>query len=222
MRPTNDLSRQAAAAEDPKATPVPAYVRKRVDRAARATRPFEPVWDECLSFFDGDQYVERSAVTGALQRVETRDGGTAKPRYRSRLVRNRYTPAITSELSAMVSRVPVPECSAPSGNPEAINAARYAEKAALGAYGKLSMRTLVLDVGTYALNCGAGYVWPFWDGGVGEFIEDPVSGETLRTGEIGFWRLSPKQVLWEPGVQLKDSRWVCVRQAIPLDELLER
>jgi hypothetical protein len=217
-----EMAKQAAASQDPSATPAPADVRRRVERAARAIRAEEPIWHEALCFFDNDQFVERSAVNGSLQRVETREGTVGKPRWRSRMIRNRYTSAIEAEKAAAIARVPVPECSAPSGKPEAINASKYAERACLGAFQMLHLKTLALDTMTYTFNCGAGYAWPYWNSNVGEFLTDPVSGETLRTGEIDFWILAPDEVLWEPGVPFKKSRWYAVRKAQPVDEVMAR
>lgn len=200
-----------------------ALVVKRLERAAKAARPFEPVWDEALAFYDNDQWVERSAVNGELQHVETREGDPfAKPRWRSRLTRNRYTPAIEAEKAAIAARVPVPECFAPSGNQEAINAALLSEKVCLSLYRKLRIKQLVLDAANYAFNCGAGYAWPFWNSNVGQFLQDPETGELVRTGEIEIWLLGPKAVGWEPGVKFENSRWYYVRKAQPVEEVKAR
>jgi hypothetical protein len=201
---------------------IPPDVVKRIQRGARSASAYEPVWQEALSFMDNDQWVERSAVNDTLQRVENRDGSTAKPRYRSRLTRNRYTSAILREKSACIARVPVPECSAPSANPEAINAEKMSEKACLGAYHKLAMRNWFGDAMNYAFNCGGGYIWPFWNSGVGKFLMDPITGETLREGEVDSSSLGPGEVLYEPGVPFDKSRWWCVRKAQPVDHVMER
>ena len=199
-----------------------AYVVGRIERGVRAMRPYEPIWQETLAFYDNDQWVERSAANGSLQRVETRDGGTAKPRWRSRLTRNRYTSAIESEKAASAGRIPAPECTAPSGDRRDAQVANLAEKVCLSLYRTLGMKQKLLDLETYTFNCGGGYLWPFWNADVGEFVEDPETGEVLRTGEIDHWLLGPDEIFWESGVDLEDSRWVCLRKAVPLDELKAR
>jgi hypothetical protein len=201
---------------------VPAEVKAKVERAARQIAPLEPEWQEALAFFDNDQWVEQSASNGTLQRVENRDGSANKPRWRSRLTRNRYTTAIQKEKAALIARVPVPECSAPTGNPEAVNAARTSEKACIGGYHSLGVRKIVGDVLTYTLNCGAGYAWPYWNSGIGKFLMDPETGETLREGDVAVWILGPSEVLYEHGVPFRDSRWYCVRKAQSIEHVMEQ
>ena len=207
--------------------PVPPEVLRRIHRGALAIAPYIPKWEEALAFYDNEQYAERSAVTGDLQHVETREGDPhAKPRWRQRLIRNRYTSAIQTEKAAMTSRTPYPECTAPSGDRRAINAAKLSQKALQSAYSYLGMRRVAADAMVYALNCGGGYVWPFFNPELGEFVldhqpgEDPASAEMMRTGEIDFWVLHPREVLWEPGETLAHSRWVAVRKARPVDVVI--
>src|SRR4051812_40786743 len=91
-------------------TPAPGMALKRISRGDRQLRRHEPRWRELWAHFDGEQFTEVSAVDGSLVALETRDGGLDKPRYRSRLVRNRMTKGITAEVSLLTSRFPVPEC----------------------------------------------------------------------------------------------------------------
>lgn len=220
--PESGLSPQTGVTHRGLTQPDP-LVAKRIDRAVKSARPYEATWDEALLFYDNQQWVEQSAINGSIQRVETREGDSnAKPRWRSRLTRNRYTSAIESEKSACAARIPVPECTAPSGDRRHAGMANLAEKVLLGLFRKFGMKQMVLDTMTYTFNCGAGYVWPYWNTNVGEFIEDPETGEVLRTGDIGFWVLGPSEVGWEPGVKFEDSRWHYVRKAQAVSEVVER
>lgn len=201
-------------------TPVPGDVKRRVERGRRSADRYAPLWRECLAFFDNNHYVERSAVDGQLHQLETREGGKGKPRWRPRLTRNRYTPAIERERAAMAARIPRPRVTAPSHNAEAINAAKLSEKVCQSIYAVHHVKQLVLDLFVWTYNCGGGYVWLYWNADTGPFIADPINGTTVRQGDLGTWKLGPEDVLWEPGKALEDSRWVAVRRAMPVDEVL--
>src|SRR3954454_15000409 len=100
-----------------------AHVMHRIRRGEAVIRRNESRWRELWAHFDGDQYVERSAATNGLLRAEVREGGS-KPRWRPRLVRNRYTKAISGEVSVVASRVPVWEVTPPNADKEWTNRAR--------------------------------------------------------------------------------------------------
>lgn len=200
-------------------TPVMAHVLKRIDRMESATRPYEPGWQECLAFFDNDQYVE-VFNDNRLDRLETREGG-AKPRHRPRLTRNRYTPAIVNECAMVTNRVPVYEATPVNGDPKPTNAARFGEKALLAQYEARDVKGLAIDTAQYALITGAGFTWPYWNADVGEFIVGP-EGEILREGEIGVHVLHQGEVMWQTGMDFYDARYYCVRKAQPVDEIMRR
>lgn len=199
--------------------PVMAHILKRIERMETAMRPYEPGWQECLSFFDNDQYVE-VFNDGKLDRLETREGG-AKPRHRPRLTRNRFTPAIISECAMVAGRAPVYECTGTSGDPKPTNAARFGEKALLAQYDARDVKGLAIDVAQYAHITGAGFSWPYWNSDVGEFIVGPT-GEILREGEIGVHVLHQGEVGWQPGMDFYDARYYMVRKAQPVDEVMRR
>jgi hypothetical protein len=50
-------------------TPVDSAIRRRVEKGITAMERYRPIWHEALAFFDNDQYVEQSAVTGDLARL---------------------------------------------------------------------------------------------------------------------------------------------------------
>lgn len=204
---------------------VPDEVLDRVEQAEREIAGSEAKWQECLAFFDGDQYVEVSAIDGRLDRLETREG-TSKPRHRVRLTRNRYTTAIQREASACTSRTPDFECIPINGERNAVTGARLGEKALAGQYDNLAVRTIAGDVVVAAKTTGAGFTWPYWNADVGEIltVADPQTGQpvTVREGEIGVWVLNQLEVLWDHGVDFYDSRWYVVRKAQPVGELTRK
>jgi hypothetical protein len=159
--------------------PAPKEVAKRIDRGTTAMERYLPTWVEALAFFDNDQYVERSAVhpTG-VDRLETREGGT-KARYQLRNVFNRYTPKLLEECAMLASRTPGFECVPMNGDPSAQHGARLGEKALLGAYELLELDTEMLDLLIHAANCGAAWLWPYWNPGMGAVL-DYKDGKEVR------------------------------------------
>lgn len=195
-------------------------VRELIKRCEAALRPYEPKIHETLAFFDNEQYAEVFA-DGKLDFIETREGGT-KPRHRPRLTRNRYTPAILKECAGLAGRIPVYEVTAATGDPSQRGSAKLSEKALLAQYEARDVKGLALDTLQYAHITGAGFTWPYWDAGVGGFIEDPQTGKQLRTGEIGAWVLHAGEVMWQPGREFYDSRIHIVRKAQHVDDIMAR
>ena len=191
-------------------------VKRRLADVQRDISRHDAKWQECLAFFDGDQYVEVSAVDNSLQRLETREGGSGKARWRPRLTRNRYTSAMVRKASLMTSRVPGYECTAINGDQPAQNAARMAERALLAYYHQGRVQQTAMQLVLYALNIGAGMTWPYWNSQVGEMIESP-DGSRVRLGEIGTHILGQREVGWQPGVAFEESRWHTVTKAFPID-----
>lgn len=157
-------SRQMGAAPEP-------YVLARIQRGESAVRRHESRWRELWAHFDGDQFVERSATADALVRVETREGG-AKKRWRSRLVRNRYTKAIMGEVSVVSSRVPTWEVTPGNGDRQMRSKAELGEKILLYLTQKLKIRTIVFGVCQVAAVTGDGYAFPYWDPTIGQPVMD--------------------------------------------------
>jgi hypothetical protein len=196
-------------------------ILKRVDRAETVMRGFEPRWREALCFFDNEQYVEVSAVTGELDRMETREGGN-KPRWRPRFTRNRYTRAITSEIAVLISRMPGYEVMPMNGDPGPVAGARMGEKALLHMHDDLAIPGVTYDTLVYAANCGQGFTFPYWDRSFGTVIDvDQKTGAVTATGKIVIPVLAPWEVLYDPGTTFKESSYVCVRRARPVDEVRE-
>lgn len=225
---TSKLSATEIASRSEKLNVVPADVVAQVEEAVSAMLPYQPLWWECLSFLDGDQFVERNAVSGSLDRVETRDGSTTKPRWRPRTVRNRFTTALVAEASQVTARVPAWECVPINGDPGPRAAARLGEKVLAALHQKLGLKAKILRVALGAATTGAGFVWPYWNGEVGDAIPEPEgeygqeSRTLMHTGEIGIHILAQDEVLWDPAVPFEESRFHVVRKAVPLRRLKAR
>lgn len=193
---------------------VPPDVQAKVDMSARAVAGLEPGWQESLSFFGNDQYVEISAVTGSLDRLEVREGGS-KPRWRERRVRNRMTPKMMAEASLLTSRVPRYGIDPPNGDPSADNQAQLGEKVLEYQHRNVRMVEATIDTLLYAMGTGAGFLWPWWDPTIGPVVGEK-EGKVLCEGDINRSVLHQGEVLWEPGMSFHDSPWWCIRKAQPV------
>jgi hypothetical protein len=168
---TDERSKQGEGAQ--LGQPPEAYVMKRLFRGETVIRRLESRWRELWAHFDGDQYVERSTTDNGLVRVETREGGK-KPRWRSRLVRNRFTKAIVGEVSVVASRVPQWEVTPPNGDVEMRNKARLGEKVLIALHQKLRIRQVTFDTCQVAAVTGDGYAFPYWDPTIGLPVMEDV------------------------------------------------
>jgi hypothetical protein len=72
-----------------------------------------------------------------------------------------------------------------------------------------------------AANTGEGYVWPYWDDQVGDVVGE-VDGRTVCKGEIAFRKLSPEQVLWEPGYDFGEAPVHIVKMAHAPSKVMAR
>ena len=206
----------------------PPSVLKKIRSGESKLNRWTSHWRELWAFFDGDQFVEVSAVNGELVAQETREGGD-KPRWRPRLTTNRYTKAIAGEVAVLTSRFPVYECTPLNHDDEKVNGARTSEKVLLHLHDRLRLRNSAYDVVLNAAVTGDGYSWPVWDSSVGDPIEimetDPETGENvniadgLRTGEIKIHELRQDQIMWPAGVKFEDAKYWIVRLVRPLDDV---
>jgi hypothetical protein len=182
-------------------------VCERISRAEQAISHLEPAWSEQLCFLDGEQYVEQHAVTGRLERLETREGGRGKPRHRIRRTRNRFTPAVIREVALCSARTPIYECDPLNGDALVTGEARLEEKCLLSVHQQLGIKQVAVRTMTYAKTNGAGFTWAYFNPALN-------GGE----GEIEIDVLSQAEVLWDGG-DFEKSRWFCVRKAKPVDQV---
>lgn len=196
----------------------PAEIVETIKKSERKIAALEIGWQESLAFFDGEQYVEQSGVTGRLERLETREGTASKPRHRHRRIRNRFTPAITRESALCSGRVPVYECDPLNGDALVTGEARLEEKVLLGAYQQFGIKNIAIDAMNYSLLTGAGFTWAYWNPDRGGFLA-PDGDKWLREGEIEIEVLHQGEVMWDGG-SFEDARWYCVRKAQPISRVI--
>ena len=158
-------------------TPAPPKAIKRIAEGEKQMRREESRWRELWAHFDGEQFTEVSAVDGSLQQLETREGSTHKPRHRPRLVRNRMTKGIVSEVSTLTSRFPTWEVLPSNHDRDKMNAARTGEKALQFLNDHLKLRRTTFKVGINAAVTGDGYAWPYWNPNLGPVVGDAAELE---------------------------------------------
>lgn len=183
----------------------PGDVKERIDRAKAHIRDGSIKRNECLAFWRGDQYVQRTD-DGYLVSQGTVVG--RKPKHRPRTVRNLIHPYIEAKVSAATQRVPGYEVNATTTDPEDISAARLSEKVALYGYDKWNIRKATVKAVTSALVMDGGFAMPYWDASIGPYLETGVG-----IGDVRLRTFTGDEVGWEPGVDFQDSRWHVIVQA---------
>ena len=214
--PVKAVAQKVRSADGPK---VDAYVKRNCDLGLRAVSGRLPKWQEALAFFDNDQWVEISAITGSVDRMETREGGS-KPRYRSRLTRNKFTPAIMREAS-LVASTPEYELDPGAPGPEARNTARLAERVLAGVHELIELDQRGIETILYALLTGAGFSMPQWDSSCGTYLMDDEYGRGLHTGDVDVPVFHQGEVFWEPGLPFDRSKWHAIRRARTVQSVKE-
>ena len=194
----------------------PPGIEERIKRGRDRMKEGATKRSECLEFWRGNQYVYRSTENYLVkQGTVSNADGSGKPRHRVRTTRNLIFDIVAHEVSAATQRVPSYETSASTTDPEDVSAARLAEKVAVYGYDKWDIRNATVQAVTYAIVANEGFVWPYFDNSIGPFIDGAGVGE----GDIRIRIFGPNEVYWEPGIRFEDSRWHCVEQARPLEEL---
>lgn len=201
--------------ENPKAD---AYVTKRLEKARARHGVWKPRWAEPLAFIEGRQFVFRTRAVNSLSELDTSEGG-AKPGYKARTVRNRVFDFWLSAVSAGTQRVPQYEVTPENTDPSVINAARLSEKVLRWLYDFLELRKHMVQAYGYAVACGEGFLYPYWDGYGGEPLpSDPENpDEELYTGELCVIALGPQEVAWEPGATFDESPYHFIERAMTID-----
>lgn len=197
-------------------------VQKRLDRGRARHRNWHPGWAEALAFFEGSQYVYRSALSpnGTLTNLETREFGN-KPRWKARTTRNYIAKFVMAEVSNGTQRLPGYEVTPTTTDPEDVQAARLAEKILLYLYDYIGLRKVLVDAYTYAVVCGEGFVRPYFNRTAGEPLPDVEGEDPLYTGEVAVEALGPHEIYWEPGARFEQSRWHAVEKARTIEEVKE-
>ena len=201
---------------------VPAALEQRMKRGRERMKVGAPKRNECLSFWRGDQfkYVNTKNTLTSQPTVTDYLSRRGKPPQRSRTVRNLIFDIVERQVADTVQRVPSYEGRASTSDPEDISAARLAEKVALYGYDKWHLRSVTEAVSRYAIVAGEGFAWPFFDTGVGPYMDDGEGG-VIGQGEVKVRVFGPNEVYWEPGLSFEESRWHAVEQARDLQSVYE-
>jgi hypothetical protein len=222
-----------SAAENYGRAPAPKYVsggqiltdeeRQLTARAEAAMLTYQGTWQECLAFFDNNQYVELNKSRGVLDDTLQREITAGSTGYQPRVTRNKYTDGLLSEVAWCTSRFPGFEVTPRNGDPGPSHQARMGEKVLLDLWERLNMKGVLIGRLTIAGNCGAGYLWPYWKSDEGRYVGNhPDSGKALYEGEIGFIKLQPDEVLWEPGLTFAEAKTHILRKAYPVESVKKR
>jgi len=192
-------------------------IRIAIEEAEKAIVGEEPSWHEALAFFGNDQWVEQNALTGQLDRLEVREGGS-KQRWQARLTRNRMTAKVMGEVSMLTSRVPDYDLDPASGDPAADNQAQEGEVVLRALHEQLEMENVAIKTLIYAILTGAGFTYPFWNPRLGETVSEDENGP-LREGDIDIGILHQGEVLWDPDCTFEESQYVIIRKAKSLERI---
>lgn len=203
---------------------IPGSVLRKIDRGRMGMRKNAPQRRLNYKFWQGDTYWYLNAKNALVNQstVSFLLGG-GKPSHR---IRNKYpfiAAIVAAKVSAATQRIPSYEVVPTTTDIESAQAAGLAEKVALWGYDKWRLRRITTKAFTHAFVGGEGFVYPYFDSTVGPYveIEDPETGEARQVGQgqIAHKVLSANEVFWEPGVDFDESRWYCIEQALPLEEV---
>lgn len=203
---------------------IPKDVKKNIDRAVARIEADLPDLNLCYEFWRGNQYVHvnndhklvsDNVAYGAF-------GSNRLPKHRVRRRRNLLIDIVAREVSLFTQRVPSYEVYPATTDPEDIGGARMAEKTSLYAQSAFDVDEHTMKALTHAIVGRMGFVCPYFDNQVGDFIENDEQGNPIHTGDIKLKTYSLKEVGWDPGVEFEESRFYVIRTAQPIAPLAER
>lgn len=196
-------------------------VDARLKRGGARAAELAPGRNECWEFFRGNTYTIRTKenqLVVTANGVSTNGGGDAPHRVKTR--RPILTPFVRQEVSRATQRIPGYQVTPTNTDPETVAAAKASEKVAIYGYEKWGVKAAFEDMVTSALVADEAFVWPYWDDDCGPVIGSDEEGP-MREGEVCLRTYTSNQVFWEPGVRFEDSRWWCIQQARPVDDILD-
>lgn len=185
-------------------------VLSRVKRGRDDMRAGAGKRNQSVSFVRGEQY-SYQLNNGQIFHTNVDEIDDGKVRQ----VRNLLIDIIEREVAQATQRVPSYQVTPSTTDAEDIDAARLSEKVALFEYEDANIKHITEQVVWWAVVGGDGFAWPYFDNTVGDY----VSQADIYTGRVKVRYLGPNEVYWELGVDFLDSRWYCVEQAMPVDEV---
>ena len=204
-----------------KAGSPPKDVEERVKRGRKRMQEDANLRRLCWKFWKGDHFAYLdSRANLQSQPVTVNPNGTGKPRHVVRNAWNLIAPIVEGKVSAATRRVPNYEVNPSTPDPNDRGAAKVAEKLLIYGHNKWRIRKVIVDLVTYAIVHGEGFVWPYFDNTIGPYIdvtdeEGNPTGEKVGVGEIRHRTYGGNQCYWEPGCSFDDSRWWGIEEARP-------
>jgi hypothetical protein len=193
-------------------------VMERIRRSRKQAEDLTPEWKECLEFARGNHYAfvsSRNKLTN--QATKESYDGRGKPKWRVRQSRNLIFAILDSKISAATQRVPGYEVIPSTTDSEDVSGAKLAEKIALSGYESWSLRRATEAATYYALTTGEAFAFPYWDSGVGPFVETEQG--VVGIGDVRVKVYGAPEVSWEPGCQFDDSPFYVIEHARPIDSV---
>lgn len=197
-------------------------ILERIKRSRAQAADKTAEWKECLEFVRGNQYAYVSSKN-KLERQATAAtaDGRGKPKWRVRQSRNLIFPIIDGKVSAATQRVPGYEVVPSTTDAEDISGARLSEKIALAGYQSWGIRRATEAGVYYALTVGEAFAMPYWDSGIGPFLESEEDGRVIGIGDVRVRLYGAPEVSWEPGCQFEDSPYYVVEHARPISSIMD-
>ena len=199
-------------------TPPEKSVMDRIKRSREQARDKTPEWKEALEFARGNHYAfvnARNKLTN--QATKESYDGRGKPKWRVRQSRNLIFAILDGKISAATQRVPGYEVVPSTTDSEDVAGAKLAEKLALAGYENWSIRRATEAAVYYALTTGEAFALPYWDSGVGPFV-DTEQGP-VGVGDVRIRIYGAPEVSWEPGCQFDDSPFYVIEHARPMESI---
>ncbi len=189
---------------------------------------YEGQWRLNLSWLVGRQYV-------VWHRTQRRIIEPPAPAYRIRLVANRLLPIWRTSLGRLLKTRPIPDIIPASGEENDVLTAKVGDKLIKHIWNLEGMEgRKAIELYSWMLACGTGFVQVWWDHDKGDVVEMPesVGDEELlenpeaayqRLGDISLSIVTPFEIYPDPSAtNWDDLRWLFHAKALPVDILQER
>lgn len=212
----------------------PKKVMKRIERGRSRMKQIAPRRRQAVEFTNGNHYVyitEDRLQVNQTSTVAISDGGLM-PDHRVRRSHDLLGPIIKRKIAASTAKIPGYELIPSNEGEEAFLASQVAEKVAYAGYEKWEIKRATKKLIWNALVTEEGFIGARWDGGVGPYIDisqhpenpelpDPENPQYIGKGEIKIIVFGGLEVIWEPGVEFEDSRWIATETAKPVSVVEE-
>ena len=204
-------------------------VKKRVQRGKERLKQIAPRRRLAVEFVNGNHYVyigQDSYSVNAQSTVAYADGGEM-PDHRVRRSHDLLGPIIKRKIAASTAKIPGYEIIPSNDGEEAFLASQIAEKVAYAGYEKWEIKRATKKFIWNALVTEEGFIGARWDSSVGPYVDvsrhpenpgepDPENPHYIGAGEIKIVVYGGLEVIWEPGIEFEDSRWIAIESARPV------